>query len=86
MIIWILAILLLAVIGVSLGLVFLLPDDGAGSQTVTGQADSGAAAGGVFDLRVFDRQDYQSIDKRLVEDGTLPVKPPAAIGKANPFL
>lgn len=39
-----------------------------------------------FDLRAFQREAYQRLDRSLVQEGRLPVQPPAVTGKANPFL
>lgn len=47
---------------------------------------SAAASGGAFDLDVLGRTGYKSLDLRPIQDGLLPIKPPATTGKANPFL
>lgn len=50
--------------------------------TLTPQATSG----GAFNLDVLQRTGYKSLDLRPIQDGLLPIKPPATTGKANPFL
>lgn len=44
------------------------------------------STGGAFDLGVLQRTGYKSLDLRPIQDGLLPIKPPATTGKANPFL
>lgn len=39
-----------------------------------------------FDLSLFSSSAYQYLNTKFVQDGSLPVRPPAAAGKANPFL
>ncbi|MEK7556799.1 MAG: hypothetical protein AAB538_02365 [Patescibacteria group bacterium] len=45
-----------------------------------------AQGGAVFDLKLFDRSQYQGLSHQLIETGSLPVQAPAGTGKANPFL
>lgn len=40
----------------------------------------------VFNLDVLRGTLYQSLNHQLIDNGSLPVQPPAATGKANPFL
>lgn len=39
-----------------------------------------------FNTGVLRSSDYTKLDQQLVTDGSLPVQPPATVGKANPFL
>lgn len=39
-----------------------------------------------FNLDVLRGSLYQSLNHQVVNDGSLPVQPPAATGKANPFI
>ena len=43
-------------------------------------------AGAGFDLSVLQRNDYKLLDQAPIQNGQLPVHPPAGVGKANPFL
>lgn len=45
-----------------------------------------APAGPVFNVDVLSNTLYQSLNHQLIDNGSLPVQPPAATGKANPFL
>lgn len=40
----------------------------------------------LFNLDVLRGTLYQSLNHQVINDGSLPVQPPAATGKANPFL
>lgn len=42
--------------------------------------------GAAFNTNVLRSSRYTTLDQQLVTDGSLPVQPPAAVGKANPFL
>lgn len=87
-----LAILLALVLAISLAVVFLWPTATAPvapdssispfSSDATPPLDTGAA----FDVRVFQQPQYQTLDQRLIQEGALPVQPPATTGKANIFL
>ncbi len=84
----ILAAALLAVLVVSAAVLFLLPNN---SEVVPGQSvvqdELEEAASGVgFNLQVLERSAYKALNSTLLQNGLLPVKPPAATGKANPFL
>ena len=78
-----LAVLLAIVVAIGAIVIFVLP----GSDTAQ-PLDPVSVGGGVddFDLDVLRRQDHQTLNRSLVEDGSLPVQPPTGIGKANPFL
>lgn len=41
---------------------------------------------GAFNLKLFNRTHYQGLNLPLINNGSLPVQPPAVTGKANPFL
>jgi len=47
-------------------------------------AATGASTG--FDLGVLNRRVYQLLNRQLVQEGAIPVPPPPAVGKPNPFL
>lgn len=38
-----------------------------------------------LDVEIFTSPEYETIDRRLIETGQLPVTPPGNIGKNNPF-
>lgn len=40
----------------------------------------------LFSLDILERQAYQLLNKQLVKEGALPVRPPSGVGKANPFI
>lgn len=56
----------------------------------TGQAPTespvSVGIGTGFDTTVLRSSRYTTLDQQLVNDGSLPVQPPAGVGKANPFL
>jgi len=39
-----------------------------------------------LDTAVLERRDYQLLNRQLIQDGSIPVRPPDIVGKANPFL
>lgn len=83
----ILVLLLLLVVAGSAAVLWFLP--GAEPAPVSPAPPSSLtpdAGSAVFNLRLFDRGVYQTLNLKLVSDGSLPVKPPASAGKANPFL
>jgi hypothetical protein len=49
-------------------------------------SDEPSATEDHFQLDILERQTYQLINKQLVKEGALPVKPSDSAGKANPFL
>lgn len=79
---------LLIVIAASGAVLFYLPED---EPAVVEDAPlltdtSSGSGGGVFDTAVLNRSGYTELNTGLVQSGRLPVKPPAAVGKVNPFL
>ena len=54
------------------------------SAPVTTSTTPSAGAG--FDLSILQRSDYKLLDQGPIQNGQLPVHPPATVGKANPFL
>lgn len=85
---------LLAVVLASAAVLWLLPAGEAippadlTDQTMPGPAEvpPAPAASGGFNTAVLRSSRYTTLDQQLVTDGSLPVQPPASIGKANPFL
>lgn len=59
--------------------------DQAESDTLNPPAAAPAATG-EFNVAVFERAVFRALNLPLITNGSLPVKPPAAVGKANPFL
>lgn len=58
---------------------------------VTPPSDSTATPGeperdATFNTTILRSSSYTTLDQQLVTDGSLPVQPPAVVGKANPFL
>lgn len=87
----ILTAVLLAVVAASVGLLLLLPGSTTPDASLLTPSPAftpiiPAASGGSFNFSVFQQAAFQSLDLRLVADGSLPVQPPAGTGKANPFL
>ena len=85
-----LAIVLVIVIGASLGLLITVPSGGESEPAaevtpVPSQPISSTTGREGFNLNVFQTQAYQLLNQQLVEDGSLPVTPPSTVGKANPF-
>lgn len=39
-----------------------------------------------LDVSLFNRSAYQQLNLQVITSGSLPVQPPATVGKANPFL
>lgn len=56
------------------------------SEEATSPSGTTTTTGGAFNLDVLQRTGYKSLDLRPIQDGLLPIKPPASTGKANPFL
>ena len=79
--------ILLAVIASSIAVLVLLPN---GEDTQTGDTVTEGTPADTqlenFNLNVLERSDFKELDQTLIENNSLPVQPPAAIGKANPFL
>lgn len=82
---------LLALVAVSGVLLFVFsPSD---SDTTVTETPSSAAdidtnlieTRGV-DTSIFSQNGYTSLDTSLIQQGVLPVRPPATVGKGNPFL
>ena len=80
----ILGIMLLAVIVVSSAILFLLPEEG--SQPLNPSAIPQTTRSDGFNTGVLQRSSYTLLNTTLIENGFLPVRPPATTGKANPFL
>lgn len=98
-IIIILGAVVLAVITASAAALWLLPSPDEGSGLLSeDQAQTSPVAStevpptspgddrAVFNTTVLRTKRYTTLDQQLVTDGSLPVQPPAAVGKANPFL
>lgn len=80
----ILTIVLLIVIGASMFVLF--GSSPATQLTATSEESSDVPVSSQFKLEVLEQQAYQLLNKQLIREGALPVKPPVIVGKANPFL
>lgn len=74
---------LLAIIAVSVVLLWLLPSR---SHPAAAPAPDASVTAAEFNVRVLQRAEYLQLNTQPVKDGSLPVQPPAPVGKANPFL
>jgi hypothetical protein len=88
-IIGLLTITLIIIVVVSVGLFLLLPGDSspvteAPQDTAPHEQATDRPTG--FDVRVLQRSSYQALNTTLLQNGLLPVRPPANTGKANPFF
>lgn len=72
----------LAVVIAGAGL-FLVLSRGKDADTTDGGSLSSTTS--LFNLQVLDRQAYRVLNPQPVQEGALPVQPPANIGKPNPF-
>lgn len=90
---------LLAVVAVSALVLFVLPSSQNSVPTTTpdtvpsstsdsplSSSSAGAGNGTAFNVSVLQKAGYIFLDKRLLNEGLLPVQPPSVVGKANPFL
>ncbi len=68
------------------GSVFVLMQSSPPEEQLETTEDSEAPVDNSFDIRVLQQQAYQLLNKQLIREGALPVKPSATVGKANPFL
>lgn len=78
---------LLAVVAVSAVVLFLLPSESSirNNVSTTTTSNTSVVSDG-FDLNILDRSDYRALNQAPIQNGSLPVAPPATSGKANPFL
>lgn len=76
-----LGVLLAIVVVAGLAVFFALPGEQEQSQP-TGTT----TAGQQFDFDFLQQQEFLQIDRELINQGLLPVRPPAETGKANPFI
>jgi hypothetical protein len=77
---------LLAALLVSILVFVLLPDQSEPTAVDTPPSPEEAFTQSEFNLGVTERTEYRRLDSRPLQEGALPVAPPAAVGKANPFL
>lgn len=82
---WLIGLLLLVVIA-SAAVLWFLPPATPLTTPLSAPDSSPVAEIAAFDLKLFNRLEFQTLNLQLVSNGSLPVEPPAAIGKANPFL
>ena len=85
-----LTLVLIVVIGVSVGLLITVPsgeerESAPEATPAAGRPTSPSTTPAGFNLNVFQTQAYQLLNQQLIEDGSLPVTPPTTVGKANPF-
>lgn len=74
---------LLALVVAGAAVLFLLPEDSSNPEETpvpTGTLTTG------LDTSILESTNYTQLDASLIQQGALPVKPPATTGKANPFL
>lgn len=84
----ILTAVLLAVVAASVLLLWMAPSDDP-SVPIAGSGANPARQSDTtpgFNLTAIQSSAYQLLSKQLVLEGLLPVRPPAIVGKANPFL
>ena len=85
-----LAAVLFAVVAVSVGLLYIVPGEkSSGPSLATPEISPMPTSSGVSsDLNsdTFQLKGYQVLNTKPVQDGLLPVQPPAGVGKANPFI
>lgn len=73
---------LLALVAVGGVIIFLLPAE----PSVPTTPDTAVSVPQRLDTTILERTDYTGLDTSLLQQGALPVLPPATVGKANPFL
>ncbi|MBI3250552.1 MAG: hypothetical protein HYZ61_01720 [Candidatus Andersenbacteria bacterium] len=76
--------ILLAVLVAGGAIIFLLPNGN--TPVVNDNPTPTTTFGTGLDTSVLESSDYNQLDAALIQQGALPVKPPATTGKANPFL
>jgi hypothetical protein len=76
----VLGVLLIAAVVVSGAILVAVPP---ASET---QAPAGGGTGAGFNIQLLQRQVFQLLNRQPIQDKSLPVAPPAVVGKANPFL
>lgn len=83
-----LLLLLLVAAGAVIAWQFLPATDTVPPRESVASPDSALSgqSGVIFDLRSVQRNDFNALNLPLITQGTLPVQPPPAVGKANPFL
>lgn len=79
-----LATVLAAVVAISAAVIFWIPTQ----ETPIPQTKTNVTSGPVedYDVSVTKKQEYQLLNRQLIQEGILPVVPPSNTGKANPFL
>lgn len=82
----ILAAVFLAVIVVAAALFFLVPGTPKNTTVPVGSNAPLSNGDGGLDFTVLQRQQYQLLNRQLLQEGALPVAPPPQVGKPNPFL
>ena len=83
----ILAGILIAVVVVSIGIMLVLPSQpGSTPGSSTQEQAAMQTQSQNLDTSVLQRSNYTQINNSLIQQGNLPVPPPAGTGKANPFL
>ena len=78
------AVLLLVIAASAFVLLTSSPDEG--MPPAPSSTAEPLAPANTFELDILRGQAYQLLNKQLVKEGALPVKPATATGKANPFL
>jgi hypothetical protein len=87
-----LVVALVAVLGASAAVLLYLPNGAPGaaeSPAATYVPDAStspvAASPASFSTNVLQRSDYQALDQKLIQQGSIPVQPPQGTGKSNLF-
>lgn len=78
----------LAVVVVSIAVIWFLPatEETDVAPIDTSSPSSTGQASPDFNTAVLRRPEYAALNQQTVSEGAVPVQPPAVIGKANPFL
>lgn len=82
--------ILIAIAAISLFLLWYLPGlispKPISDNDLPGTTDTLQPITTTFNTNVLQTSDYLLLDTQLIKEGSLPVQPPAGVGKANPFL
>lgn len=79
--------LLSAVVVAAAAIVWLLPSQPApNGDLLVSDTQPSYSSSAALNVMLFDRRAYQHLNLQVINNGSLPVQPPAAAGKANPFL
>lgn len=80
----ILASVLAFVVAISAAVIFWIPTED--TPTIPSEPGTDPTVVEDYNLSVTKKQEYQLLNRQLLQEGILPVVPPSNTGKANPFL